>query len=247
MGFDLLRLRPEICVRIDLHDDEVPESGLRLDEGEFQDSLLLELTRPAISEFWRTHPPQPFTPAAAAALALLEHAGPSRSAGTVAGGLRREPAEGRCRDQRSTVLFPRRRALAQGDARLGRPSGNHIPCARRRTCAEPAAAPKRPGGSRADRRRPHPRRGTWLGGAARRSARPFTHSILTIAAIVSVRRCLAPRRAADREMLDGVAFGLATHLLRDVTDGTAGAPHLWPLRRRSVRFSPALFSPRTGR
>jgi membrane-bound metal-dependent hydrolase YbcI (DUF457 family) len=81
----------------------------------------------------------------------------------------------------------------------------------------------------------------------RRSARPFTHSILTIAAIVSVRRCLAPRRAADREMLDGVAFGLATHLLRDVTDGTAGAPLLWPLRRRSVRFNPALFSPRTGR
>ncbi len=76
VGFDLLRLRPEICVRIDLHDDEVPESGLRLDEGEFQDSLLLELTRPAISEFWRTHPPQTVTPAAAAALALLEHAGP---------------------------------------------------------------------------------------------------------------------------------------------------------------------------
>ena len=74
VGFDLLRLRPEICLRLDLNDDEYPTGGPLLSAQEFQERSLVELSTSSMEAFWKTHPPEALTPAAAAAIALLEHA-----------------------------------------------------------------------------------------------------------------------------------------------------------------------------
>jgi len=74
IGFDLLRLRPEICLLLDLSEQELPPQGLFLAPGEFQNQCLVELSDSSMSEFWASHPPEILTPAAAAAIALLEAA-----------------------------------------------------------------------------------------------------------------------------------------------------------------------------
>jgi len=61
------------------------------------------------------------------------------------------------------------------------------------------------------------------------SARPMSHSLVT----VGLTAGLAARATGRRSVfLQGVTFGLASHLLRDLLTG--GAPLLWPLSRRVV-------------
>jgi len=79
LGFDLLRLRPEICLRLDLLEQEIQRQGLVLAREEFQDQCLVELSDSGMSDFWRSHPPHTLTPAAAATIALLEAAERSRT------------------------------------------------------------------------------------------------------------------------------------------------------------------------
>jgi 8-oxo-dGTP pyrophosphatase MutT (NUDIX family) len=72
IGFDLLRLRPEICLQLDLTAQDIPAEGIVVAPGEFQDRCLVELSNAGLSEFWDRHPPETLTPAAAATIALLE-------------------------------------------------------------------------------------------------------------------------------------------------------------------------------
>ncbi len=65
------------------------------------------------------------------------------------------------------------------------------------------------------------------------SPRPYPHSLVTVAA-VTLAGLKIP--ASRRRLVWGVAFGFATHLLRDITDGSSGAPLFWPLRSRAVRL-----------
>jgi 8-oxo-dGTP pyrophosphatase MutT (NUDIX family) len=74
IGFDLLRLRPDICLQLDLVEQEIPRQGLALGQAEFQDQCLVELSSSSMSEFWASHPPETLTPAGTAAIALLEAA-----------------------------------------------------------------------------------------------------------------------------------------------------------------------------
>ena len=64
IGFDMLRLRPEVCLRVHLAGDVAQA----LTE-EFDRSALVPLDPDAL---WAAHPPETLTPAAAATLALLE-------------------------------------------------------------------------------------------------------------------------------------------------------------------------------
>lgn len=72
VGFDLLRLRPEICLRLDLLPEELPQAGVSLSPREFQDNRLIEISQSSLSAFWEAHPPELLTPAAASTVALLE-------------------------------------------------------------------------------------------------------------------------------------------------------------------------------
>lgn len=79
----------------------------------------------------------------------------------------------------------------------------------------------------------------WAGLTAK-APRPYTHSLATIAAVPIISRLVSPARGP---LLDGLVFGLATHLLRDVSDGSAGAPLLWPLARSGVKLPAGLQGP----
>jgi 8-oxo-dGTP pyrophosphatase MutT (NUDIX family) len=72
VSHDLLRLRPEICLRLDLEQGEYPSEGLSLSSREFQDIDIVELSIIGLQDFWRTHPPEMLTSAAAGTIALLE-------------------------------------------------------------------------------------------------------------------------------------------------------------------------------
>lgn len=61
------------------------------------------------------------------------------------------------------------------------------------------------------------------------SARPGSHSLVTVAVVAGLTARSTGRR---RAFLQGVSFGLASHLFRDLLTG--GAPLFWPLSRRKV-------------
>lgn len=61
------------------------------------------------------------------------------------------------------------------------------------------------------------------------SARPGSHSLVTVALVAGLTARSTGRR---RGFLQGVSFGLTSHLLRDLLTG--GAPLLWPLSGRRV-------------
>jgi len=69
--------------------------------------------------------------------------------------------------------------------------------------------------------------------------RPYTHSLIPIAALIAVG--LASRRSAARQISLGAAFGIASHLLRDLATGP-GIPLLWPLSDGVVRAPYAVFA-----
>jgi 8-oxo-dGTP pyrophosphatase MutT (NUDIX family) len=70
VAHDLLRLRPEVVLRLDLTPEESPD--LTLGDGEFDELRAYEDSTQGIGEFWAGHPPSVLTPAAAGAIALLE-------------------------------------------------------------------------------------------------------------------------------------------------------------------------------
>ncbi len=72
IGFDLLRLRPEVCLRLDLHEREIAPGGPSLSTREFRRCSVLELSEASLRAFWELHPPGAITPAAAATIALIE-------------------------------------------------------------------------------------------------------------------------------------------------------------------------------
>jgi inner membrane protein len=65
--------------------------------------------------------------------------------------------------------------------------------------------------------------------------RPYTHSLLTVALVLVA--ALAWRRR--RVLMLGVAFGLALHLWRDMSETGNGVALFWPFSYRSVRLSHA--------
>lgn len=68
LAHDLLRLRPEICLRLDLDQ----WTGLPASILEFDRFALVGIDPDGLSQFWADHPPDLLTPAAAGAVALLE-------------------------------------------------------------------------------------------------------------------------------------------------------------------------------
>lgn len=72
IGWDLLRLRPEVCLRLDLAEADPSGPDAVVSDSEYMEARRFSLTPDGIAEFWRTHPPPTVTPAAAAAIALLE-------------------------------------------------------------------------------------------------------------------------------------------------------------------------------
>jgi 8-oxo-dGTP pyrophosphatase MutT (NUDIX family) len=72
---DLLRLKPDLVVRLDLSAAEVPAELEAV--SEFSELAFVPARRDALDNFWRTHDPDVLTPAAAGAIALFEAALPT--------------------------------------------------------------------------------------------------------------------------------------------------------------------------
>jgi 8-oxo-dGTP pyrophosphatase MutT (NUDIX family) len=72
IGWDLLRLRPEVCLRLDLTVAEAFPTAAAVSDSEYVEARRISLTSEGMGEFWSAHPPPTVTPAAAAAIALLE-------------------------------------------------------------------------------------------------------------------------------------------------------------------------------
>ncbi|MGB0095168.1 MAG: metal-dependent hydrolase [Solirubrobacteraceae bacterium] len=62
--------------------------------------------------------------------------------------------------------------------------------------------------------------------------RPYTHSLLTIAVVLAIA-VLWRRR---RDLLVGIAFGLAIHFWRDMGEGGSGVSILWPISYHSFQY-----------
>lgn len=62
--------------------------------------------------------------------------------------------------------------------------------------------------------------------------RPYTHSLLTIAIVFA--SALVLRR--HRDLLLGIAIGLAIHLWRDMGEGESGVSLVWPFSDHSFQY-----------
>lgn len=62
--------------------------------------------------------------------------------------------------------------------------------------------------------------------------RPYTHSLLTIVIVLAIAALWRRRR----DVLLGVAIGLAIHFFRDMGEGDSGVSLLWPLSDHSFQF-----------
>jgi inner membrane protein len=67
--------------------------------------------------------------------------------------------------------------------------------------------------------------------------RPYTHSLLTIVVMVAIA-VLWRRR---RDLLLGVAIGLAIHFWRDMGEGGSGVSLLWPVSYHSFQYPHGLY------
>jgi len=65
------------------------------------------------------------------------------------------------------------------------------------------------------------------------TARPYPHSLLTIALLLTAALLVRRRR----DLLLGLALGIALHFFRDLAEGSGAAvPLLWPLSDRSFSY-----------
>jgi inner membrane protein len=71
----------------------------------------------------------------------------------------------------------------------------------------------------------------------RGTPRPYTHSLLTIV-VVLVLAALWRRR---RDVLLGVALGLAFHFWRDLSEPGSGVALLWPISDHSFSVAPSVY------
>ncbi len=72
VGFDLLRLRPEVILRLDLTEKAALPPEDALDQSEYVESQLIDLTTQDLEQFWSSRNPLNITPSGVAAVALLE-------------------------------------------------------------------------------------------------------------------------------------------------------------------------------
>lgn len=75
---------------------------------------------------------------------------------------------------------------------------------------------------------------TWLTAG---TPRPYTHSLLTIAVVLSVAALAKSRR----ESAIGVALGLVVHFWRDLAEPGTGVALLWPLSSASISLPHASY------
>jgi len=73
LAIDLLRLRPEVCVRFDAADEEIDTLSLELAADEFNTARVVGMSPQDMNSVWSELGPPNLTPAAAGAMALLEH------------------------------------------------------------------------------------------------------------------------------------------------------------------------------
>lgn len=71
----------------------------------------------------------------------------------------------------------------------------------------------------------------------RGTSRPYTHSLLAISGVVLIASALAGDR---RRAVLGAAFGLATHLIRDMATG--GVPLYWPVAASRIRVPYGIYA-----
>lgn len=69
------------------------------------------------------------------------------------------------------------------------------------------------------------------------ATRPYSHSLAMVGGLLLVAAGLARDR---RRIVLGAAFGLATHLLRDMATG--GVPLFWPLTRATIALPYTLYA-----
>ena len=70
---------------------------------------------------------------------------------------------------------------------------------------------------------------TWLIAG---TPRPYTHSLLTIAVVLAIAAVWRRRR----DLVLGIAIGLALHFFRDLAEGDAGVSLLWPVSYHSFQY-----------
>ena len=70
---------------------------------------------------------------------------------------------------------------------------------------------------------------TWLTAG---TPRPYTHSLLMIVVVLAI----AALWRARRDVVLGVAIGLALHFFRDLAEGGAGVSLLWPVSYHSFQY-----------
>ena len=75
---------------------------------------------------------------------------------------------------------------------------------------------------------------TWLTAGTQR---PYTHSLLTIVVVLAI----AALWRARRDVVLGVAIGLALHFFRDLAEGDAGVSLLWPVSYHSFQYPHAVY------
>jgi inner membrane protein len=74
----------------------------------------------------------------------------------------------------------------------------------------------------------------WLSAG---TPRPYTHSLLTIVVVLAVAALWRRRR----DVLLGVAIGLAIHFWRDMAEGGSGVSLLWPISYHSFQYSHGVY------
>ena len=70
---------------------------------------------------------------------------------------------------------------------------------------------------------------TWLTAG---TPRPYTHSLLTIVVVLAIAAVWRRRR----DLVLGIAIGLALHFFRDLAEGDAGVSLLWPVSYHSFQY-----------
>jgi inner membrane protein len=71
------------------------------------------------------------------------------------------------------------------------------------------------------------------------TARPYTHSLVTVLALLALGRWLAAPGSLRRELIYGLAAGVAAHVWRDLA---TGVPFWWPVSRNDLVMPYAVYA-----